>query len=266
MSARIPPYYEDEHATIYQGDCLGVLAALPSASVDAVVTDPPYSSGGMVRSDRMGKTSAKYVQSDSTNQSLSDFSGDNRDQRAYAYWMALWLAEAARVTKPGGLCMLFTDWRQLPSTVDSLQAGGWVWRGLVPWVKPSARPMAGRFTNQAEYVVWGSQGAMGLDFEQPTFPGFYQANAPREREHITQKPLEVMRKLLQIVPEGGLVLDPFLGSGTTAVAALIEGRRVVGCELQRDFAEIAARRVRETQFRESSVSGGQGSFDLGGIA
>lgn len=255
------PYYQDDKATIYQGDCLAVLASLPSASVDAIVTDPPYSSGGMVRSDRTSKTSTKYVQSDSASQSISDFSGDNRDQHAYAYWMALWLSEAARVIKPGGVCMLFTDWRQLPSTTDSLQAGGFVWRGLVPWVKPSARPMAGRFTNQAEYVVWGSQGSMGLDFTQATFPGFYQAMAPRDREHITQKPLDVMRKLIQIVPEGGVVLDPFLGSGTTAVAALIEGRRVIGCELLEEFAEISSRRVRETQFREPAAE--QGSFDLG---
>jgi site-specific DNA-methyltransferase (adenine-specific) len=247
------PYYQDSHATIYQGDCLRFLADMPSASVDAVVTDPPYSSGGMVRSDRMSKTGAKYTSSDSANQSLSDFSGDNRDQRAYAYWMALWLSEAARVTKPGGICMLFTDWRQLPSTTDALQSGGWVWRGLIPWVKPSARPMAGRFTNQAEYVVWGSQGSMGLDFEQPTFPGFYQASPPRDREHITQKPLDVMRQMLQIVPEGGTVLDPFLGSGTTAVAALNEGRNVIGCELQADFAEISARRVREAQFKEAAT-------------
>lgn len=250
----ITPYYQDAHATIFQGDCLGLLAQMDNASVDAVVTDPPYSSGGMVRSDRMSKTSTKYVQSDSGNQSLSDFSGDNRDQRAYAYWMALWLSEAARVTRPGGICMLFTDWRQLPSTTtDALQAGGWVWRGLVPWVKPSARPMSGRFTNQAEYVVWGSQGSMGLDFEAPTFPGFYQASPPRDREHITQKPLDVMRQLIRIVREGGTVLDPFLGSGTTAVAALNEGRNVIGCELQPDFAEISARRVREAQFKETAT-------------
>lgn len=199
----LTPHYQDPFATIYHGEALAVIAELESASVDGLVTDPPYSSGGMVRSDRMGKTSSKYVQSDSTNRTLSDFSGDNRDQRGYNYWMAMWLAEASRVLKPGAPALLFTDWRQLPSTTDALQAGGFVWRGIVPWVKPSARPMAGRFTNQAEYVVWGSNGAMGLDFEAPVFPGFYQANPPREREHITQKPLDVMRQLVQIVPQGG---------------------------------------------------------------
>lgn len=253
--------YQDEYSIVHQGDALAVLAELETASVDGLVTDPPYSSGGMVRSDRMAKTSTKYVQSDSANQSLSDFSGDNRDQRAYAYWMALWLAEASRVVKPGGVALLFTDWRQLPSTTDALQAGGFVWRGIVPWVKPSARPMAGRFTNQAEYVVWGSNGSMGLDFEDPVLPGFYQANAPRDREHITQKPIDVMRSLVRIVPEGGVVLDPFLGSGTTAVASLIEGRRVVGVERVAEFAGISARRIQEAQFKTQPLEGGVLDFE-----
>lgn len=120
----IDPFYRDEHSMLYLGDTLAVLAELETGSVDALITDPPYSSGGMVRSDRMAKTSTEYVQSDSANQSLTDFSGDNRDQRAYAQWMALWLTEASRVVNPGGVALLFTDWRQLPSTTDALQAGG----------------------------------------------------------------------------------------------------------------------------------------------
>lgn len=258
------PFYEDEYSTLYLGDALAVLTELETGSVDGLITDPPYSSGGMVRSDRMAKTTAKYVQSDSANQALSDFSGDNRDQRAYQYWMALWLAEASRVLRPGAPVLLFTDWRQLPSTTDALQSGGFIWRGIVPWVKPSARPMSGRFTNQAEYVVWGSNGSMGLDFEAAVLPGFYQANAPRDREHITQKPLDVMRKLVQIVPEGGVVLDPFLGSGTTAVAALIEGRRVIGSERVLEFASISARRVQEAQFKAPATE--SGVLDFGGTS
>lgn len=274
-------HYQDERATIWQGDALSVLLEIETASIDAIVTDPPYSSGGMVRSDRMAKTGAKYVQSDSSSQSISDFSGDNRDQRAYAYWMALWLSEALRVTKPGGLCLLFTDWRQLPSTVDALQAGGWVWRGLVPWVKPSARPMSGRFTNAAEYVVWGSAGSMGLDFDKPTFPGFYRSTEtppgdvnpfppvfegapPREREHITQKPVDVMWGLVKIVPAGGTILDLFMGSGTTGVASMIEGYRFVGAELLDEFCDVSTRRIQQAELKASEPVAGQGVFDLAG--
>lgn len=236
------PYYADEAVTLYRADALAVLAALPDASVDAIVTDPPYSSGGFTRADRTASTRTKYVDSDAQH-ALKDFEGDNRDQRGYGYWMALWLSEALRVVKPGGVALLFTDWRQLPMTSDSLQAGGFVWRGLVPWAKINARPMAGRFTSQCEYVIWGSRGSMGLDFADACLPGFYQANPPRDREHITQKPLSVMRDLVKIAPKGGTVLDLFMGSGTTGIAAVLEGRRFIGSELTEHYAQVARDRI-----------------------
>ena len=238
------PYWQDERVTLYGGDALAVLASLPQARVDAVVTDPPYSSGGMVRSDRMNDVHSKYVNSDSgSGQDLAAFSGDNRDQRAYGYWSALWLSECLRVTKPGGVCLLFTDWRQLPITTDALQAGGWVWRGVVPWVKPDARPQGGRFTAQCEYVIWGSAGSMPMDMYGGCLPGFYQERAPRNREHIAQKPIGVMRSLVKIAPGGGIVLDPFMGAGTTGVAAVLEGRRFIGAEQTEHFRRISRERI-----------------------
>lgn len=237
------PNYADDQVSIYQGDALAVLRELPTGSVDALITDPPYSSGGMVRGDRTASTTAKYVQSQTVDKGV-EFTGDNRDQRAYAYWCALWLSEALRVTKPGGVCLLFTDWRQLPATSDALQAGGWIWRGLVPWVKTSARPAgANRFTNQCEYVIWGSAGPMPLDHSGGAIGGFFHASSPRDREHQTQKPLSVMRDLVQIVPEGCTVLDPFMGSGTTGIAAVMERRRFVGVELHSHYAQLAASRI-----------------------
>lgn len=64
--------------TLHRGDALAVLRDLPSGSVDAVITDPPYSSGGMVRGDRMASTKLKYVQTGSASHELDDFTGDNR--------------------------------------------------------------------------------------------------------------------------------------------------------------------------------------------
>lgn len=241
--------HHTDRAELHHGEALRFLADLPTGHVDALITDPPYSSGGMVRGDRAGlSTTAKYVITGSSSKSMVEFSGDNRDQRGYAYWSALWLAEAHRVVRPGGIAILFSDWRQLPTTTDALQAGGFVWRGIVPWYKPAARPIPGRFTAACEYVVWGSAGPMETDYRtQPTFPGFYQASSPRDRVHHTQKPLEVMRELVKIVPAGGLVLDPFTGSGTTGIAALIEGRRFLGCELTGHYAETAAGRLRDAE-------------------
>jgi site-specific DNA-methyltransferase (adenine-specific) len=263
----IQPYYSDERATLYRGDALGVLAALPDASVDALVTDPPYSSGGMVRGDRAGNdTKSKYSGYAGKQPDHAEFSGDNRDQRGYAYWLALWLGESLRVVKPGGVALLFTDWRQLPSTTDAIQAGGYVWRGIVPWYKPVSRPTSGRFTANCEYVVWGSAGPMPTDdLSAPCFPGFYQASPPRDREHLTQKPVDVMRSLVKIVPVGGVVLDPFMGSGTTGVAAMIEGRGFIGAEMTEHYAEIAERRIR-TAAGQAIGKGDQDALDFGASA
>jgi site-specific DNA-methyltransferase (adenine-specific) len=254
------PYFDDGTVRLYGGDALAVLAALPDASVDAVITDPPYSSGGQFRSDRMGGTRAKYVNSDSASgQALAEFSGDNRDQRAYGYWCSLWLSECLRVTRPAGACILFTDWRQLPITTDALQAGGWVWRGVVPWAKPDARPQAGRFTASCECAVWGSAGPMPipLDGSLPCLPGFYQARSPRDREHIAQKPLSVMRDLVKIAPKGGTVLDPFMGAGTTGVAAVIEGRNFTGAELASHHQGVARDRILAARlgYRDNGIQG-----------
>jgi site-specific DNA-methyltransferase (adenine-specific) len=260
----VNPFYIDESVTLYGGDSLAVLRSLPSASVDAIITDPPYSSGGMVRGDRAGgDTKGKYSGGYGKQPDHADFSGDNRDQRGYGYWLALWLSEAMRTTRPGGLCLLFTDWRQLPMTTDAIQSGGWVWRGIVPWSKPSSRPMPGGFSSSCEYVVWGSAGPMERDYANGVYlPGFFQANAPRDREHLTQKPVDVMRQLVRVCPEGGTVLDPFMGSGTTGVAAMLERRKFIGVEMLSHFAAIAERRIREAQGLSVS-KGDQAALDFG---
>lgn len=241
------------------GDAMAVLRELADSSADALVTDPPYSSGGMVRGDRTRGTGDKYRgPRGGRPDALDDFTGDNRDQRGYGYWSALWLGEALRVVRPGGVALLFTDWRQLPTTTDALQAGGFIWRGIVPWSKPGLRPQSGRFRAECEYVVWGSNGPMPWDWEAPALPGFFQALPPRDRKHLTQKPLDVMRELVQIVPRGGTVLDPFMGAGTTGVAAVLEGRGFVGVELREHFYREASERITLAATMTSTIGGAAG--------
>lgn len=235
-------------ATLYRGEALEVLRALPSASVDAVITDPPYSSGGAYRGDRVVDTRQKYLQSDSGNvERLPNFGGDCRDQRAFHFWSALWSSEALRVAKPGAPACFFSDWRQLPVSTDYLQAGGWVWRGIVPWAKTSARPQKGRFSAQCEYVVWGSSGGMPVERDVACLPGFFRYGVPRDREHVAQKPEELIADIIEVCTPGGTVLDKFMGSGTTGVATVRSGRTFIGCEQQPDLFAVACRRMAEAQ-------------------
>jgi site-specific DNA-methyltransferase (adenine-specific) len=229
---------------IHTGDCLPWLSDLPPDSVAAVITDPPYSSGGAMRSDRMAAPGRKYTLG-GTLTHRTEFAGDNRDQLSYGYWCALWLGAALRATRPGGVCLLFTDWRQLPVTSNALQAGGWIWRGIVPWDKTeSARPDKGRFRNQCEYVVWGSKGPLGVaPPDAPCLPGLVRSRVLRsDKHHIAGKPTDVMRALVRIAWQGGTILDPFCGSGTTGVAAIEAGLDFLGCEAVSEYAELALQR------------------------
>ena len=247
------PYYEDTASgiTIYHGEALKVLASLPDASVDAVITDPPYSSGGQFRGDRAGgTTTTKYVKT-GTQIVRPDFAGDTRDQRGFTYWCSLWLSECLRVARPSSPIAVFTDWRQLPTTTDAIQAGGWVWRGVVGWDKTSVvRPSMGRFASQMEFVVWGSAGAMPLERGVGCLPGVIRCSVRQDdKYHITGKPTEVMQEVCAVCEPGGVVLDPFMGSGTTLVAAKNLGRRAVGIEISEAYCEIAAERLSQNVIR-----------------
>jgi site-specific DNA-methyltransferase (adenine-specific) len=238
------PYWSGERAALYGGDALAVLATLPAASVDAVITDPPYSSGGQFRGDRAADPTQKYVPNKEVVNFHPGFSGDNRDQRSYAYWSALWLSECLRIAKPGAPICLFTDWRQLPTTTDALQAGGWVWRGVVVWDKTAGiRPSAGRFRQQAEFVAWGSAGPMPVDLTASCLNGVFTYAPFRDKEHIAGKPYKLMRDLVQICPVGGTVLDPFMGSGTTGIAAINAGRSFAGIEIDPHYQRNARERI-----------------------
>ncbi len=236
-----------------RGDSLLALRALPSSSADGILTDPPYSSGGFFRGDRMSSSSEKYRKAGSS--AIPEVQGDNRDQRGFLAWSSMWLAECLRIARDGAVLAVFSDWRQLPTTTDAIQAGGWVWRGIAPWCKPWSRPQKGRLRQDAEFVVWGSKGKLPVDRGVPIITGHWLEEAPphwiqfaphsSRREHMTEKPLGLMRDLARLTVPGGTVLDPFAGAATTGVAALLEGRRFVGLEVSAEYFEIAARRLRD---------------------
>lgn len=232
---------------IYQGDSLELLRLVPAQSVDALITDSPYSSGSLHISGRQKSTGQKYQQNGCQHR-MVDFEGDNRDQRSWTAWQVLWLSLALEACKPGAYCMLFTDWRQLPSTTDALQMAGFTWRGIIPWDKTegSRAPHRGYFRHQCEYVVWGSRGSLPSAEHGGPWPGCYRmANKRSERHHMTSKPLELMRRLAEVVRPGGLVLDPFCGGGSTPVACAEMGRNCIGFEKTSHYATISRERYEE---------------------
>jgi len=232
-------YYQDEAVVIYHADAFDLLHDL--SGITALVTDPPYSSGGQFRGDRVQSTVAKYVNSD-TWAYRPEFTGDNRDQRSFLAWSALWLTAARHASVPGAVLATFIDWRQLPTMTDAIQAGGWTWRNVAVWHKPGIRMQAGRFSSSAEFVIYGTNGPASLAGRGS--PQNVMACPPvDDKVHIAEKPVDVLRWILQVVPREALVLDPFMGSGSTLRAAKDLGLRAIGIDVDEASCEIAARRM-----------------------
>jgi site-specific DNA-methyltransferase (adenine-specific) len=231
--------------TLHHGECLSILKTMDAASVDAVITDPPYSSGGFSRDDKNKTPDQKYTQTEAQGR-FPDFSGDSRDQRSYMMWCSIWIDEAMRILKPGGYFMTFTDWRQYPVMSDAIQCGGVFWRGTVVWDKGrgARAPHKGYFRHQCEYILWGTKGKIPIARHDGPFPGCFTVTVRQnDKHHLTGKPTELMRELARPVPPGGVVLDPFMGSGSTGVAALLSGRSFIGIEREAAYVDIARRRL-----------------------
>lgn len=210
---------------IVEGDCVSVLKTLPSESVDLVVTDPPY----LVRyRSRDGRSIAN---------------DDN------AEWLKPSFAEIARVLKWDRFCISFYGWPQAD-------------RFLVAWRAAGLHPVAHfvfakSYASRERFVRYQHECAYLLAKGEPRKPGIalpdvldwaYSGNAL----HPTQKPLAgIIPLILPYSRPGDIVLDPFAGSGTTALAAKILGRRYIGIELDRRYAELARKRLEKCDIGES---------------
>ena len=229
---------------VYTGDCLDRLPALPDGAFDALIADAPYCSGGLHLGTKQQKTQRKYQQNGVIFR-RQDFDGDQRDQLAFIAFLTEALRRCARVVRRGGLVAVFSDWRQQGATQTAMQAAGFVLRGCAVWDKTEgARPVPSRLRNQAEFIHWGSKGDLPADRAIPTQGGVFRCPVrPADKFHLTGKPTEVMRWLVRQVRPAGRILDPFAGSGSTGVAALLEGRAFTGIELDPHNAQIAAQRL-----------------------
>lgn len=237
---------------LYQGDCLELMKNIPDGSVDMVLADPPYSSGGLFAGDRKASTRTKYTSTDFNGAArFQNFSGDNMDQRSFTEFMRVVLSKCRQKAKPESVCAVFVDWRNLPAMTDAFQMAGWVWRGIVVWDKGTSRPIPNRFRNDCEYIVWGTNGQRKTEYKSGAFvcAGCFHVPSvpPKNKEHQTQKPVELLERLIEICPKGGTVFDPFMGSGSTGVAAVSTGRSFIGMELDPGYFEMAQRRISEAE-------------------
>jgi site-specific DNA-methyltransferase (adenine-specific) len=224
-------------------DCLEGLAQIPDKSVDVIITDPPYFlSMGHAGSKTTAKALAKNSDMLNSNRCFNDLA------ICSPFYKQLF-AEYARVLKDTGSFYFFTDFRGYAYYFPLLNAALPV-RNLIVWDKIAG---PGSFYSFAhEFIVFGTyqsktkKGVGSNVWRMQAFSsGAKKTNG--EKEHPTQKPVELIQKMIEDSTEpGAVVLDTFMGSGTTAVACLRTGRNYIGFELDEGYLALAQRRIAET--------------------
>ncbi len=252
------PWWADDFARLYLGDCLDVLASLPERSVDVVFADPPYflSNGG---------TTCKAGKRVSVDKGAWDRSLGPEDNHEFN---RRWLAACQRVLTDDGTIWVSGTQHVIYSVGYAMQQLGFKLLNDVVWEKPNPPPnLACRyFTHSTETILWAARSpksrhffdyaAMRAEGGGKQMKNVWRFTAPGKSErthgrHPTQKPLALLERVLQAsLPPGGRVLDPFNGSGTTGVAATKLGaREYTGVDMALDHllttrARILAARLR----------------------
>ena len=252
-------------AQLYNEDALTGMARVADASVDLVIADPPYGLGKDYGND-------------------SDCLGATE----YLAWSRRWIDAVVPKLKANGSLYVFLTWQHSPEVFSYIKTrltmvNEIIWDRRVPSMGGSTRKFSsvhdniGFFVNARDYHF--DIDAVRIPYDAETkkarsrsiFVGkkwlevgynpkdvwsvsrLHRQHAERE-DHPTQKPLEIVeRMVLASCPEGGAVLDPFMGSGTTAAAAIRHGRRFIGFELNSDYFTIVEKRIAKL------VRGGKGA-------
>lgn len=220
------------------GDCLREMREIPDASIDVVLTDPPYSSGARREAGRTVRTKVMTPTADAADW----FGTDSLSTRGFAFLIRECALEWHRVLKPGGHVLCFIDWRMCATCSDAIESADLRPLNLIVWDKGRIG-MGRHFRHQHELVLHFSNGDP-VAAQRRDVPNVIQAKPPSNQgsDHPTQKPLALLREMLSVVcPPGGRVLDPFAGSGGTGIAARSLDREFVLIERQ---AEYVAQRDR----------------------
>ena len=242
--------------TIYVADALEALKQLPDGSVHLIFADPPYNLG-------------------------KDF-GNNRDSREdYPAWTEVWIRESARVLRKGGSIYVCGTWENGAVLQTALDRHFTV-RNRITWKRDKGRGAKRNWKNNMEDVWFATKGKAYtfhlVKWRKSVIAPYREGGKPKDwfeedgkryrlthpaniwidlcvpfwsmpenTEHPTQKPEKLLERIIEASSNpGNLVLDPFMGSGTTAVVSKRLGRRFLGFELNPDYVRLAMKRLAST--------------------
>jgi len=249
------PDAQVDGVSLFEGDAIGILVdmARENIQVDAIIMDPPYCSGGLLEATKMSAI-GQGCRSEVIRNRIGWFAGDNMTTAGLLFLMRTLTYLAATVVKPEGHLLTFLDWRMVPHLIPAMESAGVRWQNLLVWDKLNSglgmgfrarHEMVAQFTmgspsypTKSGSNVLACEGSDACRCEDCNGgmawgPDAGQVdNVLRERRvpsarkiHQTEKPVPLLKKLIGVtVPEGGVVLDPFGGSGSTCQAANDLGR------------------------------------------
>lgn len=217
---------ELKNAQIYNGDCLEVLKHLRGGGVKAIVTDPPYMIN--TKSDGSGKINpwGDYING--------------------AYWYTEWIREARKKLTDDGCLWTCLNWRSMVTFQKAAADLGWPIESLLVWDKCWIGP-GGQKGLRPSYELVALFAGEKFAIPNRGLPDIqrFKWSSKKPNGHPAEKPVELMQWIIEnSTNEGDIVLDPFMGSGTTGVAALRAGRRFIGIEQDTNWYKVAENRLK----------------------
>jgi len=223
---------------IYEGNCLELLKEIPSNSTDLIVTDPPFAIEFKAKRANYNRTAGNVIEgyTEIPQEKYFDFSKD-------------WISEAHRVLKDSGSMYLFSGWTNLKDILNAVDEAGFKTLNHLIWKYQFGVFTKKKFVTSHYHVLLLVKNLKKYQF---TKMDHYPEDVlvvnreywKGEKKTPTKLPLELVKKLIQYSSkEGDLVLDPFMGSGTTAVAAKKTKRNFLGFEIVPDYIKLANKRL-----------------------
>ncbi len=251
-------YFNKEGFTLYNGDCLDILNQLPENSIDMIFADPPYnlSNGGFT------VHAGKMV---SVNKGVWDVSKGFLDDYAFHF---RWLQACKRVLKPNGTLWVSGTYHSIYQCGHALQSLGYHILNDISWFKPNASPnLSCRFfTASHETIIWARKDKKAKhtfnykEMKEGNWPedklkkpglqmrSVWSMGTPKPEEkkydkHPTQKPIDLLKRIvLSSTNKGDIILDPFTGSSTTGIAAIMHGRKFIGIDTEKGYLDLSIKR------------------------
>jgi site-specific DNA-methyltransferase (adenine-specific)/modification methylase len=216
------------------GDCLDKLKELETASVDCLITDPPYGTNDSY--DKMIKRGNSHT-------SFNVLSWDIEIPTEF-------LNEVYRIMKDDTWGFIFTDKKEITTIWKKLEDVGFSPRNTFYWIKTNKAPTPrSNFKSSVEVAIAFTKGRTNKKWKgggnQNNFITMPFVIGKEKVKHPTQKPIKLMKHLMSLVTdEGDVILDPFMGSGTTVLAAAEMGRDAIGVEIDKEYYDIAVERLK----------------------